>query len=313
MTLLHRTNYKVLLTIIGLFFLQSLQAQTPAPSTWAAPGATWHYSYNLFMYKGYKKLAYTGDTTIQGKTCKMLHKTGEIHSQTTDSITSHDYGYEYMYLENDSLYRYRDNAFHFIYSLDAQVGDSVYVYDTSSLGYHAIAVVDSIGTMTINGETLKWQHVSNTQNSVFGLEGKILNRIGPIEWYMFGEHMSDGHEGGPFRCYSDTLGGNSFVYEPYSLDCDYTVTTSIQKLALEKNKLKLYPVPTQQTLTIELDMTNFNSSELYIYSALGQLISVKTLNSTISNIDVSHLPAGQYWAVLRTENQNSIKKTFLID
>lgn len=57
---------------------------------------------------------------------------------------STDYGYEYMYLENDSLYRYRDNSFYFIYSLNAQVGASIYVYDPDLYGYHAVAKVDNL-------------------------------------------------------------------------------------------------------------------------------------------------------------------------
>lgn len=303
-------------TIATLLVLLAYSSNAQSPSIWAPSGATWYYDYGYNKTSGYVKMEYIGDSLLQGKQCKVLERTKVTVRKVVINTMNGDFAYNppvedtfqnvYTYLENDSVYYYEydDSSFHFLYSFNAQVGDVLY----SHYSPDPISIVDSIGVDVIDGDTLRWQHVSEhpNHNSSHYLHGKIYNRIGPADWYMFPEHGADGHEGGELCSYSD----DNFEYNPTGAVCDQLVSIREIKAASDI-ALNLYPVPAQNQITIDLDYDNIQTIELNVYSALGQLVKQQSDNTDLIQMDLRDLPQGQYWLTARINGEKMLRKAFL--
>jgi hypothetical protein len=178
---------KRLITLILLFFSIHSFAQN-----WADSGATWHYGYSVFSIEGFVELTYEGDTLMQGIEAKKIAKrlnyinlsTGEV---TLDLIE----GYEYMYADSDRVYQLIDDQFEVLYDFSVQTGDTVLVYNNDfiedSVNCDSVgrSFVTATGVEVINGEELRWYTLENVDGSSYNLEGKIIEKIGNSESYMF--------------------------------------------------------------------------------------------------------------------------------
>ncbi len=209
-----KTIFSILTLVLIPFLIQS-------QSAWAPSGATWHYSYQHFADRGYVKISYVQDSTVGGKQCKVLEKTRYRYSNISSTYDTTTIGLALTYLENDTVYHYHDNQFYILYDFSAQNTGSWQV-DTITT-----AQVDSTGNMIINSSNYRWISVSSGGNNTFA--GKIVERIGCIDHYMFPESALDAHEGGTFRCYED----DSMSYDITSTGCDYIV--SIKSLESEES------------------------------------------------------------------------------
>lgn len=137
--------------------------------TWAPVGAAWYYGFSVFTTNGYYKISYIGDTVINTIPCKILEK--KIYQYDAlagfDTITLN---HEYTYADINKVYIYRFNNFYTLYDFSAIIGDTIIIAGTnkySSSGCDSVGAIkiDSIGTMSINSETLRYISVSPTATS----------------------------------------------------------------------------------------------------------------------------------------------------
>lgn len=287
---------------------------------WSPTGATWYYGFSaIWTTEGYYKIEYVGDTTINSIQCKKLLKTFYSHDlafQTMDTIAI---GTEYTYADNDKVYIYKHNQFYTLYNFSAQVGDTWTVPEIKHYsGCDTIGVVrvDSIGTMTINSQTLRYICVSITDTAQkWGYDSKIVEIVGPIKSfhpyntydYLFpvkfdfcGMNVDELIEGGNFRCYSD----NSFNYSSnITPTCDYL--TSVNSLNKNLSSVNIFPNPSNGSFTVGFDQS---IKKIQLTDLLGNIIFYKQTNNQIK-FNIDNLQGGTYiLTLIDKDNRTTSRK-----
>jgi hypothetical protein len=78
-------------------------------------------------------------------------------------------------------------------------------------------------------------------------------------------------------------------------------TTNINHLANANSQISVYPNPSNTNITIQADK---ELGAIFIYNALGEVAYKQTLDKT--NVDVSNLPSGVYFVVLKDKQQQTL-------
>jgi hypothetical protein len=231
-------------------FLTAISLQISAQE-FAPIGSKWHYDEGTItpVVMTFLNIESVSDTIISGISCRKLIKISRF------SITP-DTSYIFMYSKNDSVFFYAENAFHLLYDFSAVAGDTITLgyyktYDGSPL----TMVVDSTGTIDINGQIRTLQYVTCGDGISIEFGGIVIEGIGNIN-YLF--PLPDNYVEGPLRCYQDSIIG-LFInpYHPENgwnfQDCDQIITGISQPEPI--TRLNVFPNPTTHFLTItNLDM-----------------------------------------------------------
>lgn len=93
------------------------------------------------------------------------------------------------------------------------------------------------------------------------------------------------------------------TYTFYAVDADHTIRAEFQNVGIDdfpEESLVLYPNPTNGKLTVS--GSKFQVSSIEIYDVYGKLLQSVTVNDVAADLDVSVLPAGLYFARIRTGN-----------
>jgi len=240
---------------------------------WAPTGATWWYSFNHFGIIGYVKIEYVNDTIINSQLCKILEKKRFVYNYVDEKYDTTYIGKEYTWADSNKVYIYKHNQFYTLYDFSAQPSDWWVIPETFSTGCDSIGKikVDSIGTIIINGHSLRVFYCSIYNNSHWSLGHKVIEKIGPIPFYLLPEltencNAVDLFEGGPLRCYQDDNWG---IYSTnISPTCDYIV--NIDDYSFHKLMFSIAPNPVVNFLTIQ---TNIKEQFLISLSnVFGQFI-----------------------------------------
>lgn len=231
-------------------FLTAISFQISAQE-FAPIGSKWHYDEATFNPDliTFLTIESVSDTIISGISCRKLMK---ISRFSITPITS----YIFMYSKNDSVFFYAENAFHLLYDFSAVAGDTITVgYYTTYDGSPLTMVVDSTGTIDINGQIRTLQYVTCGDGMVIEFGGTVIEGIGNIN-YLF--PLLENAMEGPLRCYQDSIIG-LFInhYHPENgwnfQDCDQIITGISQPEPIMR--LNVFPNPTTHFLTItNLDM-----------------------------------------------------------
>lgn len=316
---------KLLLILITCIIITT----TSKAQTWCSPGATWHYSYSAWLNAGYYKIAYIGDTLINNIQCQILEKTHVDYSRP-NYHTSTSIMHEYTYADSNKVYVYRYNQFYTMYDFGANVGDTIAVAgadDIMQIHTYCDSIgkirVDSIGTVTINGESLRYIYVRPLANSTWGWDCRIVEKIGPLNYnnayptyynYLFPvriwsnncpPYMDELNEGGYLKCYVDS----SFQFYPTGTapNCEY-IPTSLEEILQSPGLLAVYPNPTHSSLTIKLP-SHIKEAGIEIKNMLGKNVHSEHIYAeSTKTIDVSAIPNGVYIAQLQIENKIFNKK-----
>ena len=108
-----------------------------------------------------------------------------------------------------------------------------------------------------------------------------------------------------------TIWKNNYNSQPFILDCDLTLVTTVLENQTDVNQLSIYPNPFNYFTTIQSNYI-LHQAELNLYSVLGQ--KVKTINRICGNkikIDRDNLACGIYFIRL-TQDNNTITTEKLI-
>jgi hypothetical protein len=285
----------VLIIVLALPF--GVFAQEFAPI-----GAIWHYSQTSWIIPElitYKTIESLSDTTINGKECKKLIEVERFYSDTVNTFL------HYMFSENDSVFFYKDNSFHLLYDFGAEAGDTVVLdYYLTSEETPLLMLIDSTGTIDINGEQRKIQYVSCGDGIFIEFGGPMIQGIGST-YFLFPTY--DGTVNGPLRCYQDEVIGLyiNYFYSNYGWnyeDCNQIITDIDEPES--SNVTVTYPNPSTNHFFIK---NAIPSSEYRINDINGNLIDQGQLDLS-GEISIQDLAKGTYILQLITDNQVTVRK-----
>ena len=260
----------------------------------------------------FKKIFYDGDTTIQGIQVQRLGTTiSYIMEYGGPPIFDGFTGYEYVYSDQNHVYQLIGDEFKVLYDFTVQPNDTILIYDSENYDPSQYecdsvgrAIVTEIGTEIINGLELRWYEVSSLDESTFYLNGKIIERMGNITQYLFGQpsdciYIQEGNING-FRCYEDD---NFPQYKPYSGECDFI--NSIEEITMANLGLQIYPIPANDKVNVSVS-ENVKVAKVRVYNVAGSMV-LKPFDSAQGDIargeiqlDVSELVSGIYLLEVET-------------
>ncbi len=274
---------------------------------WAPQGAKWYYSYSAFGLSGYISIENTKDTLIfdhaygQFRNCQKLSKTR--YSYGFGGMDTISLGSEYTWSSDDTVFIYRHDQFYVLYDFSAQPGDSWVIPET----YNFLEYCDSVGVVNVvaagdtilNSEVLRYIVVEPEGQSHWVLSGMIIEKIGPL-WYMLPEQacILDYMEGGPLRCYQDSIFQYSSGIAPY---CDFIVGIKEP----DNNSFMIYPNPAIHNLSIKC--IPYELYDLAITSIHGKTVMEFFNVGNGTTIDINGIAPGFYILLLRKVNSDIIK------
>jgi uncharacterized protein YlzI (FlbEa/FlbD family) len=285
----------VLIFILALPFGVFSQEFAPIGAIWHNSQTTW-INPELITYKTIESLS---DTTINGMDCKKLIEVERFYSDTVNTFI------HYMFSANDSVFFYKDNSFHLLYDFGAEAGDTIVLdYYLTSEGTPLLMIIDSTGTIDINGEQRKIQYVSCGDGIFIEFGGPMIEGIGST-YFLFPTY--DGTVNGPLRCYQDEVIGLyiNYFYSNFGWnyeDCNQIITDIVEPGS--SNAIVTYPNPSLNRIYIK----NPNpSSEYRINDINGNLIEQGQLDLS-GEISIQDLTKGTYILQLITDNQVIVRK-----
>lgn len=262
-------------------------------------GAEWYYS----NYEGYNppqfdyiKHVCIKDSTITGKRVKIIQKTKFKYGGVAVNL-----GYEYLYQNGDTIFYWKSGGFHVLYNFSLSKGDSILLYsempnqclDKTPYGWSRI---DSVYSDTINNHQLKAYFSTHKEGSVWGFDSfPIIEKIGSTAYLLpqntFCGIMDGEPQIGLLRCYSDPEIG---FYQFENIPCDKIESWPDSFTQLNTNsRVKLYPNPVVDELTIECNDVLADNFNLHIFDLSGKLVSSQTFCPG-ETINLSFLHRGLY-------------------
>lgn len=248
---------------------------------WFPVGASWYYSQTiLFQGESYVRFEVTGETTINGKTCKVI--SGNCNCGVSNAGGN-------LYQEGDKIYTYDAGAdtFRLLYDFTLEAGDTLFYHIDDPWVTDGMFLIDSITTMQFGSDTLRVQHITHlAYDVVWG--NKIIERIGSSGCLYPQISFCDPGTGG-LRCYEDQEIGLINFQVP-ERPCDY-ISVSTGQVGPEK--CNIYPNPTTDVLHIETDLP-IDKIELINSVSLRSPVTSVIFNS-YAEMDTGLLPPGMYY------------------
>jgi len=282
---------------------------------WAPIGAKWTYDHDSGLSPYLTTIESVKDTMVLNKLCRLLV------TKRTDENMRPDGSYywstsiiskNFIYTSHDTVFHYNrfDNLFYALYVLNVQKNDKVLVrekivpctkneYFCSRFEY----VVDSISSMSLQGQSLKLIYNSFTQTSDWGFNRSgilenypILERIGSLK-YFFGVSKNFVMEGEIkcLRCYNDSQISYKAVY--WSKECDYLRPLNGPSMVFDNldNKIVVSPNPFDSYFRINIG----NPIEYELYDSFGKLL----MQGEEKEVNTTSLPNGIYLLRLTIDNK----------
>lgn len=276
---------------------------------WISKGAIWHYEWSNVGFGGFERIEYVKDTLIDNKLCNKLvpfkynfvgTQNHEIVLLRVDSLES-----RFTCVSGDTVFHRVNGKFYVLYNFGAKPGDSWEIGSDTNIFKctKSFVTVDSIGTILINNKSYRWISVSPNPNSSMGIRGKIIERFGAVDDYLFPTYyncdpnVAADFDWYTFSCFQDD---NFPLYNVINKDCEYLLTIGIPEI---EQTFTVYPIPTKGNLYISRE----SNSDLFIriFAITGKEIYSKHLRT--NELDLSQLKDGVYF--LRIEDKN--KKTII--
>ena len=262
---------------------------------WVSESAVWHYEWSNVGFGGFERIEYVKDTLIDNKLCNKLVPTNyqfttnenhEIVPLGQNTLKSH-----YTYACGDTVFHLVNGKFYVLYNFGAKPGDSWNIgVDTNTYKCSKSYVkVDSIGTIVLNATKYRWISLSTLPNSSMGLNGKVIERFGAINDYLFPTYrncdtnIATDLGSYTFSCFQDQ---NFPLYNVLNKDCEYLLTINLPEI---EQSVKIYPIPTKGKLYISrgsnseilIKIFTITGNEVYSKHAMTNVIDLSDLNDGI--------------------------------
>ena len=277
-----------------LFLLYLFSINSFAQNDWASPGAVWYYELGDGMHNGFVRLDYTGDTLIQGVNCKKLKSIQYWQNIMSLQIDTFCCITNYTYTDSNRIFYFIKDTFHVLYDFNLIANDIWEVPEYQPLHPYCDSTgfirVLNVGQEIIFSDTLNMLNVEPDTGSNWGIYGRIVERIGALDFYMFPQAIAcvvDNWYGGALRCYYDSAFG---LYQAGTTPCDFIV--GIDE-SITGNGIKVFPNPACSFIQVEKDSKR--TMTLEIFSITGQLVFSKNVSDQTNIISVQHLDADIYF------------------
>lgn len=279
-----------------------------AATVFGPPGATWYYSPwtsfsqppSLFTFVA------EADTMINGINARILQfyngESGVL--QPVDSLN------KYVYTNGNKVFYYVEDDFYLLFDFGAQPGDTIHSRaesfpifmgcgsDFSNGPIDFSYTIDSLGSIIIDGEELRMQHITPIHisgNSNWSMDGPIIERIGLSSysnfWWGRGDACILSGIYGILRCYEDQ---DIFFKNPagneFNLDCD-EISSAIP---IVESTNPIYPNPSNDFITLPTF-----ADVIHIYNYTGQKL-ISYINQ--ERIDITFLQPNIYFIRYRINN-----------
>lgn len=287
-------------SLIILFLIGSVKINA---QYWAKDSSKWYIGIVESFFsaaQGYTKAEVTGDTLLQGHSCKVIHKTRYYSNGLVNNAAD-----DYMYGDNGKVYHYMNNTFYTLYNFNAMPGDTWTVavpfaspFCMSSLNLCDSLVriiVDSVSTITIQSQMLKTLYVHSDSNDWYFLN-PIIENIGSVggffpyiyNWFDFDIPY--------LRCYQDTLISYQTNFS-VTAPCD-SLISSIENIT-DANYVNVFPNPVTGKFNIKVESSQ--PSEIIIYDMASRKILQQNFINTVS-LNTEQLAKGLYLYEVRDKN-----------
>lgn len=300
---------------------QSLSGQN-----WPQIGQTWDYSTDYWFVNRFQ---YTSDTMVSGVSYMKIQEyykyiigfapgqtpglsealIGEAHllRWQNDTLFRREYIYNLDVLEEDQI----------MICMNAQPGDSwklseLIFGDTEDYDCDTSYVtVDSVGTMDINGNTLRWLAVHSNLPSTFGYNGKIVEGYGFINGSIFLNGMPCAPNFDYYRYFPDCYTSPQYgLLSIQNSTCN--VFDAVGMKHIDSRGIQVYPTPANTSLNIQCE--NEPIRQIEFISTTGQMVKLQT-NTSLSSavfVDVSDIPTGIYFIRIFTDSRNYGQKVVVL-
>ncbi len=324
-----KPNASWIILLLGIFSVSYIQ-NTFAQNEYFESGAVWHHEYTLFYVPhGYSKTFVNGLVTVGGVQAVKL--SGEYATKEPTSPTTYFYSGivplpdMYMRSSNDSVFIFREGAFHLAYKTNAVVGE---VWDlgpnanyTNLQDNHSYLRVDSVYYKNVNGLSLR--HINTTacysNGSDFPPFGtSFMPFLYPLYQGVFNEKYGpslnfrsmiyvglrdtstiiDYYQNG-FLCYQSDSTVQLSLYP--NVDCFQGVYLEVEEK--EADLFTVSPNPSDGVFKVNnLSNTDF---ELIVQDPLGRIVSAQKSSSNLE-IDLSVYPPGTFFAIIQKESSTQV-------
>ena len=283
---------------------------------WCPSGATWLYQKVGFFSQDYIKLAYLKDTILAHQASKVLAVSnitvvgpGPLPNYAWSEQAA---GYEYYAMRNDSIFRWHNGAFSFLYNFNSSVGHSWIITENNDYPCHGTTLpstdlftIDSIKNQTYDGFIFETIHGTDNNNWTIGQT--IIKNIGslrapypiPINNNCYGTH---GATNLPLKlnCYSDDLRGSITFQMPSSNSCHFALTP-LEKIPVTKavSEISIFPNPTFDVINLVLSDKGTKVTNYALFNINGQKVQDGPL-PTNKAISIQKQPKGIYFLVLNS-------------
>lgn len=261
---------KLFTTTALLLCAAMLPAQNP---DFAPVGAKWYYSELNFALKTIPHIIESvGKEDYQGKWCSKLV------SSSNDIVPNP----AYVYTENDTVYYFSpiSNQFEMLYNFRAEVGDSWVVeglqsFDSEGNPVYADTIrVDSMSTLSINGQDLKVWHISNTLWFDWG--GLIIEKVGNDKLFMPKIAWIQAYVWG-LRCFESP--DEEFHFVPYPCDTVFNFMGSSVTETNTQFKLHAFPNPASDHVFLMPDSDlEGGSGSITLFNQQGVQVSEQAIS-----------------------------------
>lgn len=262
----------------------------------APMGAIWHYDYGNW----YRTIKPIKDTIVEGKNSRI------IEIEDTFNTTK-----EIIATEGNRILHYKDGAFYTLFDFDAVPGDSWIVKNNTAWGdcdSSETIMVDSIGTIIINGISLKYLILSFSLNSNwrFGTKTtiKVIERIGPLGYFFPDlECISDLPWLRDLRCYNDSVFGFFDTGIAASCTTKYPGVGQVE-ITSSKDFSLTYPNPFSKYINFKLEGLNKELTFEIIEIATGRVIFSDKFNASFFSVCTERIAPGMY--ITRVKEKDTI-------
>jgi Secretion system C-terminal sorting domain len=311
----------IITTILGLISICSMIAQVDT-HPWSPTGATWLYRGSSLTSQLYFKLSYQKDTLFSGKNVKKIVVSKFEYIGIPPNLVRTKETFvrnEYMYNSQDSVFWYNDNTFQLLYLFSASNGSSWAIqksnyYTCLDSGTPNTNLITVRNTQQVSIGGRQFNIIDANPQPYWTIGTRIIKNIGPTRSPFpvpgsLGCPIVDGNIGLPesLSCYFDNTRGT--IDMDGVGNCQGLITKTNN---LDKNESKLFVIsPNPVINNLQIRNNSFVEIEsINVFDMLGkQYLTVKNINNSNPDIDVSSLPDGMFVIVLHTSNKlnHSIK------
>lgn len=322
---------RILAIVYIFFFTFQLTAQQ---MEWFAIGNQWTYNYVSISSGDPNRITVVEEVDIEGQAAMMIvQDTSEQFNLVGIRLNGPGIDTFYVYEQNDSVFYYGDGSFHLLYDFNVALGDTItrYVPFDSRSGLPEVMsdsisyIVDSIGTLELNGGSVRGFHVigfgSSSTNPNLGYaggglsEGWVYEYIGMTREYLFPytSFLCDGACPSTILCFSpsDSI-DDPISYTWQGLDCD-NLPDNTRDFARPVT-VSAYPNPAYASGPVTLDLGDLpvsgNELTVLIYDLSGRVVlSSKILVQKKATFNLpADLKAGMYLVNVRTRDAAVVSK-----